>query len=95
VLSNVSYNGTVLTGTCTYTAPTANVNYVIEFFASSTGDAEGAVFLSSETATPAAAGKRYFQFTITTPVPLTDPVITATITDASGETSAFSNGAIS
>jgi hypothetical protein len=86
--------GNLLTVQCTITQPVANANYVVEFFASPAGDPEGKVFLGQETAN-STAGKHTFLFKLVTTVPLTNPVITATITDPSGDTSAFSNGVTS
>jgi hypothetical protein len=91
---SATYVGTLLTVTCTITQPIANVNYVVEFFASPAGDAEGKVFLGQETAN-STAGKHTFLVKLVTTVPLTNPVITATLTDPSGDTSAFSNGVVS
>jgi hypothetical protein len=79
----------------TFTAPAAKVTYVLEFFASPTGDPEGAIYLGSKTVKPATAGTVSFTFTTTTTVTGTDPVITATLTDPSGDASAFSGGVIS
>jgi hypothetical protein len=95
VLSTPTYNGTTLTVTGTFTAPTANVVYVLEFFANPTGDAEGKVYLGSKVVKPTTSGTQAFTFTVTTSVPGTDPLITATLTDASDDTSAFSAGVTS
>jgi parallel beta-helix repeat protein len=84
--------GSTLTVTGTFTALQANVPYVLEFFANPTGDAEGKVFLGEMTVTPMSTGTLAFTFTTTTSVASTDPLITATLTDAAGDTSAFSTG---
>jgi hypothetical protein len=97
VLSTAAYNSTTqtLTVTGTFTAPTANVSYMLEFFANPTGDPEGKVYLGQKTVTPASSGTQSFIFTVTSAMPGTYPLISATLTDASGDTSAFSNGVIS
>jgi hypothetical protein len=91
-ISTAMLSGTTLTVTGTFTAPTANVSYVLEFFANPTGDPEGKIYLGSKTVTPTTTGSIPFTFTVTTSVTGTDPVITATLTDASVDTSAFSGG---
>jgi hypothetical protein len=78
-----------------FNAPTANVTYVLEFFANPTGDPEGKIYLGAKLVKPASTGTTSFTFTTTTTVTGTDPVITATLTDVSGDTSAFSNGVVS
>jgi hypothetical protein len=97
VLSTAAYNSTTQTLTVpgTFTAPTANVSYVLEFFANPTGDPEGKVYLGQKTVKPASSGTQSFTFTVTSAMPGTYPLISATLTDASGDTSAFSNGVIS
>jgi titin len=82
-----------LTVTGTFNAPTANVSYVLEFFANPSGDAEGKIFLGSLTVTPTSTGTQTFTFSTTTTVTGTYPLITATLTDGGGDTSSFSNGA--
>jgi hypothetical protein len=91
---SATYVGNLLTVQCTITQPIANVKYVVEFFASPAGDPEGKVFLGQETAN-STAGKHTFIFKLVTTVPMTNPVITATLTDPSGDTTAFSNGVTS
>jgi hypothetical protein len=91
---SATYVGNLLTVQCTITQPIANVKYVVEFFASPTGDPEGKVILGQETAN-STAGKHTFIFKLVTTVPMTNPVITATLTDPSGDTTAFSNGVTS
>jgi hypothetical protein len=91
-ISSATLSGSTLTVKGTYTAPTANVSYVLEFFANPTGDAEGKIYLGSLTVTPTSTGSHSFSFTVTTTVTGTDPLITATLTDATGDTSAFSTG---
>jgi parallel beta-helix repeat protein len=97
VLLSASYNSTTqtLTVTGTFNAPTANVPYVLEFFASPAGDDEGEVYLGQKIVTPTKTGTQSFTFTTKTTVPETYPVITSTLTDGSGDTSAFSSGAAS
>jgi hypothetical protein len=84
--------GSTLTVTGSFTAPTANVSYVLQFFANPSGDAEGKVYLGSLTVTPTSTGTENFTFTTTTTVTGTDQLITATLTDNTADTSQFSNG---
>jgi hypothetical protein len=79
----------------TFTAATAGVSYVLEFFANPTGDAEGKVYLGRLIVKPKSAGTVSFTFKTTTTVTGTDPIITATVTDSTGDTSPFSNGVTS
>ena len=95
MLSTATYNGTTLTVTGTFTAPIANFTYVLEFFANPSGDAEGKVYLGLVAVKPATTGPQPFTFTVTTSVPSSDPLITATLTDANSDTSAFSSGVTS
>ncbi len=89
-LSSASLNGTTLTVTGSFNAPTAHVSYVLEFFANPSGDAEGKIYLGSLTVTPTSTGTQTFTFTTTTTVTGANPLITATLTDPSGDTSAIS-----
>ncbi len=91
-LTSATLSGGKLTVTGSFTAPTANVAYVLEFFANVSGDAEGKIYLGSLTVTPTTTGVRFFNFSVNTTVTGTYPIITATLTDATGDTSAFSNG---
>ncbi len=91
-LHSATLNGGTLTVHGSFQAPTANVSYVLDFFANPTGDAEGKVYLGSLTVTPTRTGNIPFTFTTATTVTGTNPLITATLTDASGDTSSFSNG---
>jgi parallel beta-helix repeat protein len=91
-LSAATLNGSTLTVQGTFTASILNVSYVLEFFANVPGDAEGAIYLGAKTVKAASTSTVSFSFTTTTTVTGTDPVITATITDPFGDTSAFSNG---
>jgi parallel beta-helix repeat protein len=93
-LTSASYNSTTQTLTVqgTITAPTANVTYVLEFYANPTGDPEGQIFLGTKLVKATKTGTIAFTFTATTTVTTSDPLVTATLTDASGDTSAFSNG---
>ncbi len=92
-LSSATLSSGTLTVTGRFTAPIANVPYVLEFFANPTGDPEGKIYLGSLTVTPTSTGTQSFSFTKTTTVTGTNPLITATLTDATGDTSSFSNGA--
>jgi len=91
-LVSVLLNSTTLTVTGSFAAPTANLSYVLDVYANVSGDAEGRVFLDSLSITPNNKGTQSFTFTTTTPATGTYPLITATLTDASGNTSSFSNG---
>ena len=72
---------------------TASGTFTVEFFASPAADpsgfGEGAIFLGSTTVTTNGAGNGGFTFTPATPAPVRS-VITATATDAAGNTSEFS-----
>jgi parallel beta-helix repeat protein len=81
-----------LTVTGSFTAATANVSYVLQFFANPSGDAEGQIYLGSLTVTPTSTGEQSFTFSATATMMGTYPLITATLTDGSGDTSAFCNG---
>ncbi len=94
-LTSASISGTTLTVQGTFSAPTANVSYVLEFFANTSSDPEGRVYLGSLTVKPTSTGTQNFTFTTTTTVTGTYPLITATLTDNLGDTSAFSNGELS
>jgi hypothetical protein len=93
-LSSATLNSTTntLTVTGSFTPPTANASYVLEFFANASGDAEGEIYLGSLTVTPTTTSPQNFTFTATTTVTGIYPLITATLTDGSGDTSPFSNG---
>jgi hypothetical protein len=95
-LISASYSGGTLTVSGTYTAAVANVGYLIQIFASpSSGSNEGAVYLGSILVHSSTTGTNSFNFTLTTSAVQSDPVITATITDSSGDTSEFSNSVTS
>jgi hypothetical protein len=85
-------SGSTLKVTGTFNAATANVSYVLEFFANASGDAEGKIYLGSLTVPPTSTGTESFSFTTTTSVTASNPVITATLTDNTGDTSEFSGG---
>jgi len=90
VLTATVTSGT-LTVTGTYNAPTAHVSYVLEFFANPSSDAEGKIYLGLLTVTPTGTGTQNFTFTTTNTSQLgTYPLITATLTDPSGDTSQIS-----
>jgi hypothetical protein len=91
-LLTATLTGSTLTVTGSFTAPTANVSYVLEFFANPSGDPEGKIYLGSLTVKPTSTGTQSFTFTTTTTVTGTYPLITATLTDSTGNTSAFSSG---
>jgi parallel beta-helix repeat protein len=91
-LSTATLSGTTLTVKGSFTAPTASVAYVLEFFANLSGDAEGRIYLGSLPVTPTSTGTQNFTFTTTTTVTGTNPLITATLTDNTRDTSQFSNG---
>ncbi len=87
--------GNTLTVTGTFTTATTNVSYALDFYANSSTDPEGKVYLGSLTETPTSTGRQSFTYTTTTTVTGTYPLITATLTDNSGDTSPFSNGVTS
>jgi|SRR5579884_1239261 len=144
-LNSATLSGSTLTVKGSFTAPIANVAYVLEFFANPSGgmdenwvtlgarksapvfavkgsrkspsvregplenpqkcylkpacfepcpsgDAEGKIYLGSLTVTPTSTGTQNFTFTVTTTVTGTEPLITATLTDNTADTSAFSSG---
>jgi len=91
-LTAAHLNGSTLTVTGSFTPPTANNAYVLEFFANPASDAEGRVFLGSLGEISTNTTSQAFAFTTTTTVTGTYPLITATLTDGSGDTSPFSNG---
>ncbi len=91
-LSSATISGSTLTVQGSFTAATANVSYVLEFFANVSNDPEGKIYLGSLTVTPKSTGTQNFTFTTTTTVTGTYPLITATLTDNTGDTSSYSNG---
>jgi hypothetical protein len=91
-LLTADLSGSTLTVTGSFNAPAANVSYVLAFFANAGGDAEGKIYLGSLTVTPTSTGTESFSFTVTTSVTGSDPLITATLTDKTGDTSEFSGG---
>ena len=93
-LNTAAVNGGTLTVTGTFVAPAAGV-YVLEFFASAANDPEGEVLLGTGTVTAKNAGSVSFTYTQTTTITATYPLVTATLTDASGDTSAFAGSVTS
>jgi titin len=91
-LSSATLSGSTLTVQASFNAPTANVSYALEFFANPSGDAEGKIYLGSLTVTPTTTGVQTFTYTTTTTVTGANPLITATLTDNTGDTSELSNG---
>jgi hypothetical protein len=91
-LNSATLNGGTLTVSGTFYAPTAGVSYTLEFFASPAGDPEGKVYLGQISVTAYHPGTIQFGFTTTTFPPGAGPLITATLTDGSGDTSEFSGG---
>jgi titin len=89
---STTLSGTTLTVKGTFTATIAKATYVLEFFANNSGDAEGRSYLGSLTVTPTSTGPQSFTFIATDQVSGEYPVVAATLTDASGNTSVFSNG---
>jgi hypothetical protein len=81
-LHAATFKGGTLTVHGSFAAPTANVGYVLDFFANPTGDAEGKIYLGSLTVTPTRTGNIPFTFTTATTVTGTNRLITATLTDA-------------
>jgi hypothetical protein len=99
VLSSATLSGTTMTvkGTLT-SAP--NTAYALEFFAnpgrSTITDPEGDIYLFSFKVTTAANGTASFDKGLTVPAAYSSntPIITATTTDPSGDTSQFSAGVL-
>jgi parallel beta-helix repeat protein len=91
-ISSASITGYTLTVKGSFTAATANVPYVLEFFGNTSSDAEGKAYIGALTVTPTSTGTQNFTYTTTTTVPRIYPLVTATLTDTSGDTSALSNG---
>ena len=90
-ITSATYSGGKLTVGVSFDAPIANVSYAIALFASASND-EGAVYLGTVTLTPTNTGTQSFTYVTTTTVVTSNPIITATITDSSGDTSEFSPG---
>ncbi len=90
-LNSAAHSVNTLTVTGSFNAPTANVSYVLEFFANPSNDVEGKYYLGSLTVTPTSTGTQNFTFSTTNSVTTTNPLITATLTDNLGDTSAFSS----
>jgi titin len=95
IISTATLNGMILSVTGTFNAPTANVPYVLEFFVSPAGDPEGKIYVGTLKVTPTGTGNQPFTFTTSTTAATATTLITATLTDAGGDTSAFSNGVTS
>jgi hypothetical protein len=93
-ISTVTLSGNILTVTGSFSV-TAGVTYVLEFLVSPAGDPEGKIYVGSKTVTPATTGTETFNFKASTSAATSTTLITATLTDASGDTSAFSNGVTS
>jgi hypothetical protein len=91
-LDSATLNGSSLTVTGSFNSPSANNTYVLEFFANPSSDAEGRVYLGSLAVTSTNTNPQSFTFTTTTTATGTYPLITATLTDDSGDTSSFSSG---
>jgi parallel beta-helix repeat protein len=94
-ISTATLAGSVLTVTGTFSAPTANVPYVLEFFVSPAGDPEGKIYVGSKTVIPSSTGTQAFTFKASTAAATNTTLITATLTDNLGDTSAFSNAVTS
>jgi parallel beta-helix repeat protein len=96
VLKSAKFDSTtkILTVTGTFTAPKANVTYELEFFANITGDPEGFRPIGTLGVIPVNAGMISFTFSTaySSYYAAHYPLITATLTDGSGDTSRFSNG---
>jgi hypothetical protein len=78
---------TVVTGTVT-SVPSATIR--VEFFANAPGDAEGRTLLGSQSVTTDAAGNGSFTAALAAALPAGQGLVTATVTDPNGNTSAFS-----
>jgi hypothetical protein len=90
-ISSATYSSSKLTVTGSFTAA-ATGSFVLEFFANPTGDPEGKVLLGALTVKVTTTGTVSFTFSATTTAPQSDPVITVTLTDPAGDTSAFTGG---
>jgi parallel beta-helix repeat protein len=82
---------TVLTGTIT-SAASATVR--VEFFANTPGDAEGRTLVGSAAVATDSSGHGSFTTVLSTVVPAGQGLVTATVTDPSGNTSEFSAGVL-
>jgi hypothetical protein len=82
---------TVVTGTIT-SVPSAAVR--VEFFANAAGDPEGRTLLGSCSVTTNAAGNGSFTAALAASLPAGQGLVTAAVTDSSGNTSAFSAGVV-
>jgi hypothetical protein len=71
------------------------VPYILEFFVRQAGDPEGKIYIGKLTVTAAVTGTQSFTFTVSTTAANAATLITATLTDSSGDTSAFSPGVTS
>jgi hypothetical protein len=87
-ISSAILSGTTLTVKGIIVVFSGNVSYLLDFYANPSGDPEGKIYLGSLTVT----GTPNFTFTTTTSVTGANPLITATLTDDKGNTSAFSTG---
>src|SRR5581483_7263317 len=81
ILSSAALSASTVLLHGTFTAQTANVSYVLEFFANPSGDAEGKYRLGSLTVTPTSTGTQNFNVNLTNSASGTNPLITATLTD--------------
>jgi parallel beta-helix repeat protein len=80
---------TVLTGTVS-SAASATVR--VEFFANAAGDPEGRTLVGSASVATDSAGHGSFTTVLSTLLPVGQSLVTATVTDPSGNTSEFSGG---
>jgi titin len=94
-LSTATLSGTTLTATGSFTAPTANLPYVLEFFVSPAGDPEGKIYVGKLTVTPTSTGTQLFTFKASTAAATSTTLITATLTDSLGDTTVFSKAVTS
>jgi titin len=94
VLSAASYSSGILTVSGTVQG-TVGATLTIEFFSNPTSSAQGETYLGSTTVTVAGNGTATFSgVTFTTALTAKGQFITATATDASGDTSEFSGGLV-
>jgi titin len=82
---------TIVTGTV---ASTASATVRVEFFANAPADPEGRTLLGSCSVPTDAAGNGSFTAVLSAAVPAGQNLVTATVTDPSGDTSQFSAGVV-
>jgi hypothetical protein len=89
-IASAAYNSnkTALIVTGTFTATTANVTYILDFYEAPANDLEGKLFVGALYVTPATTGTQ--SFTATTSFSTAYPDMLATLTDGADDTSEYS-----